>query len=124
MRERPTGAVTRSVADWTMRLLLAAVFLFQGTTKFGERPFWQELFAEIGLGEWFRYFTGAVEILGALLLIVPRTTVLGALILSCTMLGAFMVHVFILGIGLQSVLVAILFGLLVIIGWSHRRQNK
>jgi hypothetical protein len=65
VREWATGAIARSVVDWTMRMLLAALFLFQGTTKFGGRPFWQELFAEIGLGDWFRYLTGAVEILGS-----------------------------------------------------------
>ena len=33
---------------------------------------WVGLFRQIGLGQWFRYFTGAVEILGGVLVLVPR----------------------------------------------------
>lgn len=31
-----------------------------------------ELFNEIGLGQWFRYLTGGLEVVGAVALLIPR----------------------------------------------------
>src|SRR5262249_1066149 len=39
-------------------------------------------------GQWFRYFTGIVQIAGAVLVLVPRTFVVGIALLACTMAGA------------------------------------
>ncbi len=32
------------------------------------------LFEAIGLGQWFRYLTGTMEVAGAILLLIPRTS--------------------------------------------------
>jgi hypothetical protein len=37
------------------------------------------MFDKIGLGQWFRYVTGSLEVVGALLLLVPRTSAIGGL---------------------------------------------
>jgi len=50
----------RGALIWTMQILLAAVFLFEGIDKFSERRLWLRIFDEIGFGQWFRYFTGVV----------------------------------------------------------------
>ena len=72
---------------------------------------WITIFAKIGWGDWFRYFAGAVETLGALLMLVPRTTLAGTSLLACAMLGAILAHCFKLGGPFASV---IPLGLLVI----------
>jgi putative oxidoreductase len=41
-------------------------------------------FAQLGWGQWFRYLTGLLDVIGALLLFVPRWTCYGALVLACT----------------------------------------
>jgi len=46
-----------SAADWTTRAAIALAFASFGVEKlFGSN--WVPLFAQIGLGQWFRYFTG------------------------------------------------------------------
>jgi uncharacterized membrane protein YphA (DoxX/SURF4 family) len=72
-------------------------FIAMGADKFRSGPSgeWVRLFGQIGLGQWFRYFTGVVEIAGALLYVFPLTTMIGAALLGCTTLGAIAVHVFI-----------------------------
>src|SRR5712692_3169076 len=54
------------------------------------------LFDAVGIGQWFRYVTGSLEVLGALLLIVPGKTAFGAVLLVCVMAGAVVAHLAVL----------------------------
>ena len=74
--------------SWILRLGVAAVFLSVGTAKLGTDPMWVQLFDRIGFGTWFRYLTGVLQVTGAVLLLVPRTFLVGIGILACTMAGA------------------------------------
>jgi putative oxidoreductase len=114
---------------WTMRILLAAVFLFEGIDKFSERRLWLRIFDEIGFGQWFRYFTGVVEISGALTLLIPKATLVAVGVLVSTMIGALLVHVLVIGVGPQTVVVGILLLMLCTIGatradWRKRREGR
>ena len=75
---------------WIARFAVVAAFLFIGATKFNNNPRseWVKVFERIGWGQWFRYFTGVVQVCGALLLATPWTTTIGAFLLCCTMIGA------------------------------------
>ena len=86
-----------NVALWILQILTAAVFLMAGYSKLSGDPKMVEAFANIGLGQWFRYVTGSIETVSALLLLVPRTIPVGALLLICTMLGAIATHLFVFG---------------------------
>ena len=83
-----------NLIDWALRLFVAAVFLFEGTDKFGSRRLWIRLFTDIGIGQWFRYTTGAIEIIGGILILIPRATMIAVATLACTMLGAFLSHMY------------------------------
>jgi putative oxidoreductase len=107
---------------WTLRILLAVFFLYQGIDKFSERRLWLRLFEEIGFGQWFRYFTGVLEISGGLMLLIPKATLVAVGLLVCTMIGALLVHILVLGIGPQTVFVCILLLMLCIIGL--KRANR
>ena len=114
---------------WTLRILLAVFFLYQGIDKFAERRLWLRIFEEIGFGQWFRYFTGVVEISGAVMLLIPKATLVGVGLLICTMIGALLVHVLVIGVGPQTVFVGILLLMLCIIGakranWGERRKGR
>lgn len=114
---------------WTIRILLAVLFLYQGVDKFSERRLWLRIFDEIGFGQWFRYFTGVVEVSGALLLLIPRATFVAVGLLACTMIGALLVHVLVIGVGPQTVFVCILLLMLCIIGakranWGRQREGR
>ena len=105
--------------DWTLRLVVAAILINQGLDKFGSRALWIRVFAAIGIGQWFRYATGAIEVVGAVLLLFPPATLVAVPMLVCTMVGAFLAQVFIISLGPQTVLVAILSTSLLAIGWRR-----
>src|ERR1044071_9688523 len=85
------------LGGWVLRGGIAAFFIITGAEKFSNGPHsaWVAIFQQIGFGEWFRYFTGAVEIAGGLLFVFPVTMWIGAGMLTCTMLGAMLVHLFV-----------------------------
>ena len=73
---------------WILRGAVTVLFCYVGVSKFKQHSAWIRIFDQIGLGQWFRYFTGVVQIVGALMVIVPRTFVFGIVLLACTMIGA------------------------------------
>ena len=75
------------------------LFVYIGWTKFDSHSMWVQIFERIGLGQWFRYVTGAIQIAGGVLLLPSRTRVLGGAMIACTMLGAAAADVFVLGYG-------------------------
>ena len=112
-----------NLVDWALRLFVAAVFLFEGTDKFGSRRLWIRLFTDIGIGQWFRYATGAIEIIAGTLILIPRATMIAVTMLACTMVGAFLAHVFVIGVGPQSVLVAVLLTAILTVGWRRHAAS-
>jgi hypothetical protein len=73
------------------------MMLMAGTSKLRGVPMMIGLFEAIGIGQWFRFLTGGLEVLGALLLFVPRLSGLGAVLLTCVMAGAVLTHIVIIG---------------------------
>ena len=100
---------TRRIGAWTVQGILAAAFLAAGYAKLDGVPFMVDLFAQIGLGQWFRVVTGVVEVVGAVALLVPSLASVGALWLGATMIGAVITHLFVLH---TSPVAAIVLGLL------------
>jgi uncharacterized membrane protein YphA (DoxX/SURF4 family) len=81
----------RQIFTWILRVLLGVVFLGIGIEKLtgtmGTIPF----FDAIGWGQWFRYASGAADTLGAVLILIPRWTFYGAIIITCTVgLGTYL----------------------------------
>jgi uncharacterized membrane protein len=95
-----TTATTRkrllSIALWTLQVVLALTFAMAGFAKVGGDAAMVEMFATIAIGQWFRYLVGALEIAGALGVLVPRLSGLAALGLLCLMAGATLTNVFVL----------------------------
>jgi putative oxidoreductase len=83
---------TRSRQDvmitWILRIAVAIVFFSVGKAKFDASGMWVQLFNRIGFGQWFRYLTGILQMAGALLVVIPRTFLIGIGLLACTMAGA------------------------------------
>jgi putative oxidoreductase len=96
-----TATLTRPRAAtallWFGQIAAAAMFLFSGSLKLAGAPDMVQVFAAIGVGQWFRYLTGTIEIVSALLLLVPSLAFFGASALAITMVGAIIAHVAILG---------------------------
>ena len=110
----------RSVSLWIVRGLLALAFAAAGGAKLYGVPMLVEEFQHIGLGQWFRYFTGSLELLGAVLILVPSLGAFGALLLSCVMVGATIAHLFV--IGGSPVPALVLLALSAIVAYARRGQ--
>jgi putative oxidoreductase len=86
----------RNVALWVLQALLAVQFAAGGLAKLAGAPELVDLFASIGAGQWLRYLVGALEVAGAVGLLVPRLTRLAALGLATLMVGATATNLFII----------------------------
>ena len=77
-----------NVTLWFVQALLALTFLAAGSGKLMGRSDMVALFTAVGIGQWFRYVTGILELTGAVLIVVPKTRSIGAALLVPIMLGA------------------------------------
>jgi putative oxidoreductase len=123
MFEQSISAEPRNaLGDWALRGAIGVAFVFIGWEKFPNGTEWVGLFQQIGLGQWFRFFTGAVEILGGVLVLVPRTATAGLALLASIMAAAALTHVFILGHPGNCIIPAA-FALGLAAGWWTRRSG-
>jgi uncharacterized membrane protein YphA (DoxX/SURF4 family) len=110
----------KSAGLWVVRGLLALAFAGAGGAKLYGVPMLVEEFQHIGLGQWFRYLTGALELLGAFLMLVPSLAAFGALLLICIMIGATITHLFV--IGGSPVPALVLLALSAVVAYARRDQ--
>jgi putative oxidoreductase len=85
MKQRPRGVTT---VLWTAQIALAVVFVSVAVPRLLGTSATVETFDQIGLGQWLRYATGAVELAGAIGLLIPRLAGAAALGLAGVMAGA------------------------------------
>ena len=81
---------------WAYRIFVALMFLAAAGMKLTGQPMMVSEFQQVGLGQWFRYFTGFLELIGAVLVLRPRFTPIGALLLLLVDIGAFIAQVTVL----------------------------
>ena len=106
-------------ADIGARVLLTAAFAAAGLAKLAGAAMMVQTFEAIGLGQWFRYVTGLIELGGAVLLWVPGMARIAAAALVVTMIGAVVAHLAILG---PSAVPALVLGALAaFVLWVHRK---
>ena len=101
---------------WLPRVAVGAVFLSIGAGKFTADAGWVRLFDEIGIGQWFRYATGILQMLGAVLVLIPRVFLLGVVILGCTMAGAMATWVLVLDAPANALSSGVILGALLAVG--------
>jgi hypothetical protein len=110
----------RRTALWVVKILVALAFLAAGLAKLAGVPMMTGIFDTIGLGQWFRYVTGAIEVIGGILVLIPSLAAFGGLLLACTMAGGVITHLTVLpGSPIPAV---ILCALSAVIAWVHRDQ--
>jgi putative oxidoreductase len=110
-----------NVVLWVLQIAAAGMFLMVGFLKLSGNPQLVGLFEAIGLGQWFRYLTGSLEVGGAILLLIPRWSGLGALMLFGVMIGAVITHLFIVG-GSPS-MATILLIVTGLVAWGRRQRT-
>ena len=117
---KATGQVTNIIL-WVLQIGAAAMFLMAGFSKLSGAQQMVDMFNVIGLGQWFRYLTGSMEVIGALMLLIPRLSGVGALLLVCVMIGAVITHLFV--IGGSPVMAIVLLVVSIIIAWGRRDRT-
>jgi putative oxidoreductase len=82
-----------TIVIWVMRILMAALFLFAAFGKLTGQQMMVDEFAMLPIGDWFRYVVGLLELVGAIALLTPTVSGLGALVLLGVDIGAFFAQV-------------------------------
>ncbi|MFV8341206.1 DoxX family protein [Flavobacterium sp. XS2P39] len=87
---------------WALRIVAASILFQTLYFKFTGAEESIYIFSTLGMEPYGRIGSGIVELIAVVLILVPRTTHLGALIGAGVMLGAIFSHLFILGIEVQN----------------------
>ena len=104
-----------------VRVFLTLAFAAVGLSKLMGVQMLVDEFAKIGVGQWFRYVTGIIEVGAAILIWVPGYTVYAAGLMVCVVAGALVAHLAILGLATSPP--AMLLGVLAVITlYANRAQ--
>lgn len=108
-----------SVVLWVLQAGLAFQFASAGFVKLTGAAPMVEMFDAIGAGQWLRVLVGALEIAGAIGLLVPVLCGLAAVGIACLMVGATITNVFVLGMDTTITIVFLLVAVVIAAGrWS------
>jgi uncharacterized membrane protein YphA (DoxX/SURF4 family) len=83
----------KNITGWVLSGLIVAFLLFSATGKFMPWEGKEEMFAKMGWEINVMYYIGAVEILAAVLFLIPRVAFVGAILLTAYLGGAIATHV-------------------------------
>ena len=116
------------VMSWICRIAAAGILLQTLYFKFTGAEESVYIFTKVGMEPWGRYASGVAELIAAILLFIPRTVPVGALLAAGVMAGAIASHLTKLGIevegdgGLLFVLAVIVLTCSLATAYLHRRQ--
>jgi putative oxidoreductase len=110
----------KNITLWVLQIAAAGMFLMAGGSKLAGAAPMVALFDAIGIGQWFRYATGTIEVVSAVLLLIPGLAAFGAALLVCTMIGAIFTHLTIVHSS-PAIPVVLLVAVAVIL-WGRRSQ--
>ena len=119
---------THTMVSWILQLLAAGILLQTLFFKFTGAEESVYIFSTLGAEPWGRVGSGAIELIAALLLLVPAAVPFGAALTMATMTGAIASHLLFLGIaikgdgGLLFALALIAFGSSAIVLFLRRAQ--
>jgi uncharacterized membrane protein YphA (DoxX/SURF4 family) len=118
----------QTITSWILQLIAAAILFQTLFFKFTGAEESRYIFAMLGLEPWGRIGSGVVELIAVILLLVPRTTMLGALLSLGVISGAIVSHLTKLGIvvrndgGLLFALAIVVFACSVLVLVIRRRE--
>jgi uncharacterized membrane protein YphA (DoxX/SURF4 family) len=92
----------KTILSWILRGIAAVIMLQTLFFKFTGATESVYIFSKLGVEPWGRIGTGVMELIASVLLLIPRTTVWGALLAMGIMGSALVSHIFFLGIAVQN----------------------
>lgn len=93
---------SKVITSWALRLVAAFIMAQSLFFKFSGAEESIYIFSTLGMEPWGRIGTGVVELIASILLIIPKTTWIGAGIGLGTMAGAILSHLTKLGIEVKG----------------------
>lgn len=105
----------RNLFIWALRLVAAIIMIQTLYFKFTAHPQSVALFTKIGLEPYGRLGIGVLELVASVLLLIPRTTSIGALLSVGLMSGALMFHLTTLGIEVDGDSILFIYALIVFV---------
>jgi uncharacterized membrane protein YphA (DoxX/SURF4 family) len=87
---------------WIVKLIAVVILVQTLYFKFTAAEESVYIFQTLGIEPFWRIGSGVVELIASILILIPRTSLLGALLGLGTMLSAIFSHIFVLGIEVQN----------------------
>ncbi|WP_293890139.1 DoxX family protein [Flavobacterium sp.] len=87
---------------WIVKLIAVIILVQTLYFKFTGAEESVYIFTKLGMEPFGRIGSGLVELIASILILIPRTTLVGALLGAGTMLGAIFSHLFVLGIDVKN----------------------
>ncbi|MEP7127378.1 MAG: DoxX family protein [Chitinophagales bacterium] len=113
---------------WALKITAAVIMLQTLYFKFSAHPEAVYIFTQLGMEPWGRIGIGVMELIASLLILIPRTTWLGAMMGFGLMAGAIFFHLTKLGIvvynddGRLFTMAVAVFIISAILLWINRRK--
>ncbi|WP_108246189.1 DoxX family protein [Muricauda brasiliensis] len=117
---------TKSIINALLKIIPAIILLQTLFFKFTAAPESVYIFEQLHMEPWGRIGLGIVELIVAVLILIPKTTWLGALLGIGIMLGALFSHLTLLGVvvqddgGILFILALVTFIFCLILTWQRR----
>tara|TARA_R110002020_G_scaffold63170_2_gene168658 strand:- start:18156 stop:18536 length:381 start_codon:yes stop_codon:yes gene_type:complete len=90
------------IISWSLRILPALILLQTLFYKFTAAPESVHIFSQLGAEPYGRWGLGLVELFTSISILIPKTSLYGAIIGSILMAGALGSHLLVLGISVQG----------------------
>jgi hypothetical protein len=121
---RPVAERRRGVniAVWVLQVLLAGTYVMAAFPKVTANPQAVTAFTEMGLGTTGMYIIGALELAGAIALLIPRLCGLAGAAFVALMIGAVIATVLTTG-ATMAVLPAAVLVLVSVVAWTRRQRT-
>ncbi|MVO07943.1 DoxX family protein [Flavobacterium sp. TP390] len=87
---------------WILKLVAVIILLQTLYFKFSDAPESVYIFSTLNAEPFGRIASGIIELIASILILIPRTTFLGAVLGVLTMFGAILSHLTLLGIEVQN----------------------
>lgn len=88
----------KTLLSWLLAIVVAGILLQTLYFKFSGHPESVAIFQKLGVEPWGRWFSGILELVSGILILVPKTRLVGAFIALGIMSGAILAHLTVIGI--------------------------
>lgn len=93
---------TKNIMSWILRLTVAIILLQTLYFKFTAHPDSVHIFSALGVEPWGRIGLGIIELITAILILIPKTQIIGMINSLGIIIGAVASHFFVLGVNVSN----------------------